>query len=661
MLPAQHSNRTGAVPLPVPILAANRLTKYYGSDLILDAVSLTIDERDRIGLIGPNGTGKTTLCRILLREIEVDEGELHAAQGATLGYLAQEPDFELRQSLWELVMGCFPHLREMEHRLRALEEEMAHPSPEVAAGLLERHERVRDEYERAGGYDYELRAATVLTGVGFARRDFHRELSTFSGGERSRAALARLLLQRPGLLLLDEPTNHLDIQGIEWLEGYLRSYPGAVVAISHDRRFLNQTVRRVIEIEGHQLIEYTGGYDDYARQKDERLLVYQRQYQKQQRERERQLQFIRWALATQQEKLVRAAKSRLKLLDKVDWLDPPAGERRKANLRFVPRIRGGDEILELADVSVGYGKRALVNHVDLFLRRGDRVGCVGPNGCGKTTLLKVILGEMPPLEGKVRRGTSLEIGYYSQVRDEPDTSNTVIEEFGQVVPGATPGELRHLLARFLFVEEDVYKPVAALSGGEQSRLALARLIMAQPTFLVLDEPTNHLDIDSTGALEQALGLYTGTILVVSHDRAFLDAIVRKVLIIEDGRARLYQGNYSAYRASLDEAAEAQARAAAEGEERARRGRQGKPGRSAAPGEQAPTPLSPWRRVRLLRETEARVEDVERRIARIESLLHDPDVCASAPRVQALSIEYEKLQVERHEAYAALESLEGEAR
>jgi len=645
----------------VPVLTANRITKYYGADLILDSVSLTIDERDRIGLIGANGTGKTTLCKILLREIETDEGEIRLAQGATVGYLAQETGYSDGRTLWEVAMGCFPELRALERSLGECEERMSHASGETLEALLERHERIRADYERGGGYDYEVRAATVLTGVGFARADLSRPLDTFSGGEKSRAALATLLLKSPDLLLLDEPTNHLDIQATEWLEEYLRTYQGAVVVISHDRRLLNRAVRRILELDDQQLTEYAGGYDDYVRQKEEQLLTYHRRYEQQQRERQRQLAFIRWALGTAQEKRVRAAKSRLKLLDKIDWLDPPAGERRKANLRFTPRIRGGDEIVELSDVAVGYGDRLLVSHVDLFLRRGDRLGMVGPNGCGKTTLLKAILGELKPLSGRVRLGTSVEVGYYAQVRTEFSATNTVLAEFGEVVRDATPGELRHLLARFLFVEEDVLKPVSALSGGEQSRLALAKLIMTRPTFLVLDEPTNHLDIDSRGALEHALRQYTGTILVVSHDRYFLDALVNQVLVIEGETARQYAGNYSAYREALREAEEEAARAAAAAEERRREERlreerSARRERKQQEGDSGPGKLSPWRRDRQARELEERVAGLELRIDKIHALLQDPMVYADGARVRALSIEYERLQAERGEAYEAWQAV-----
>jgi ATP-binding cassette subfamily F protein 3 len=645
----------------MPVLIAEHLTKYYGAELVLDDVSLTIHEGDRIGLIGANGTGKTTLCRLLLSETEPDDGTLSVTRGVTLGYLPQDCAFPPGQTLWQAALGVFPDILALEDRLADLAAHMAHATGPDLEALIAQHERTREELERAGGYGYETRAATVLTGLGFREADFRRELMTFSGGERNRAALAVLLLRDPDVLLLDEPTNHLDIQGTEWLEEYLATYHGAAVVISHDRRFLNAVVRRVLDLADHRLTEYAGDYDDYVRQKEDALLHYERTYEKQQRERQRQLAFIRWALGTCQEKRVRAAKSRMKLLDKVEWLDPPAGERRKANLRFTPRVRGGNEILELQEVTVGYD-RPLLREVDLFLRRGDRVGLVGPNGSGKTTLLKVAIGELRPLAGLARLGRSVEVGYFAQQRLEINPANTVLDDFAEVVADATRGELRHLLARFLFVEEDVFKLVGQLSGGEQSRLALAKLIMSRPTFLVLDEPTNHLDIDSRGALEGALREYSGTILVVSHDRYFLDAVVQRVLVIEGNGAHLHDGNYSAYRETVRAREEARRLAEAEARETdkqarlrdersARRERQ----RLAAAGKLGPTPAQLRRRAA---ELEDRVSDLEARQTKVESLLADPTTYAEPARVTALSVEHQRLQQELATTLAEWEQVSG---
>jgi len=643
----------------MPAVVADRLTKYYGAELILDEVALTIHEGDRIGLIGANGTGKTTLCGLILGQLEPEDGTVTLARGVTVGYLAQESRFPPGQTLWQAAMDVFPEMRELEERLERLAAQMADPATEDLEAVMARHEAVRAEFERAGGYEYEVRAATVLTGVGLSAADFQRPVAGFSGGEKNRAALAVLLLRDPDVLLLDEPTNHLDIQGTEWLEQYLDGYHGAAVIISHDRRFLNRTVRRIVELTDHRLVDYAGNYDTYVQDKERRLLQTERTYEKQQRERQRQLAFIRWALGTGQEKLVRAAKSRLRLLGKVEWVDPPVGERRKANLRFTPRMRGGNEILQFDRVTVGYDGRPLVTGVDLLVRRGDRVGLVGPNGSGKTTLLRVALGELSPLAGSARLGTSVEVGYFAQGRAELDPSKLVIEEFAEAVPGAERGELRHLLARFLFVEEDVFKRVGQLSGGEQSRLALGKLIMSRPTFLLLDEPTNHLDIDSRGALESALKEYGGTILVVSHDRYFLDAVTNKVLVIEEDRARLYDGNYSAFRAvrEAEQTARREALEAARETEKQTRLRAERLARQVRK-ERGPggKPLSRKQLERRAAELEAQVADLEARVARVEALLGGSDVYDDTVRVQALSVEHQRLQANLAEALEAWEAV-----
>nr|MBP8954810.1 ABC-F family ATP-binding cassette domain-containing protein [Armatimonadota bacterium] len=467
----------------MPLISVHNLTKYYGTDLILDGVSLSIDNRDRLGLIGANGTGKTTLCRILMGlESYEDNAQIHRARGMTVGYLSQDVDFGVASTPWEVVMAVYGEMRRREEEIRKLEEEMAAETDrDQLAELLEEHERLTAHHIAAGGYEYERRAATVLTGLGVPEADFRREISSFSGGEQRRVALAQLLLKEPDLVLLDEPTNHLDIQGIEWLEGYLKSYPGAVVCISHDRRFLDSVARRILELEACDLTEYRGGYSDYLHQKEERLLTYSRQYERQQQELKKQMAFIRWALGTQQEKKVRAAKSRLKLLSKMEYLEPPPAQARQMNLRFEPKMRGGEEILELTRVGMSFGERRLFSDVNLFVRRGERVGIVGPNGCGKTTLLQIILGNLQPTEGKAQLGASVEIGYHRQDEFGLTPDFTVFQEFRQILPTADQGEIRSLLARFLFVEDDVFKRVGDLSGGEQSRLSLAKLILTQPT------------------------------------------------------------------------------------------------------------------------------------------------------------------------------------
>lgn len=635
----------------MPLLTVNNLTKYYGTELILDHVSFSIDHRERLGFIGANGTGKTTLCRILMgREPYEDDAQIHIARATTIGYLSQEVDQDLTVTPWDMVMSVHADLLRQEQEIAALAERMAEDlSDEELQRVLDRHAALLAQFEAGGGHEYEQEAARVLTRVGVPDTDFHRPLASFSGGEQRRAALARLLLQKPDLLLLDEPTNHLDVTGIEWLEQYLKGYPGAVVAISHDRRFLDAIAQRVLELEACDLTEYRGGYSDYVKQKEQRLLAYERTYDRQQQELKKQMAFIRWALGTQQEKRVRAAKSRMKLLAKTDYLDPPVGQRRKMNLRFQPRMRGGEEILDLQGVGKRYGDRLLFEGLDLFVRRHDRVGIVGPNGSGKTTLLRIALGMEAPSEGRTRLGTSVAVGYYRQEQFELEPGRTVMEEFATVLPDAEPGELRSLLARFLFVEDEVYKRVGDLSGGEKSRLSLAKLVMTRPTLLVLDEPTNHLDIDSCNALENALREYAGTIIVVSHDRYFLDSVVNRLVVLHDGQATVHEGNYGSYAARVKAIREEEERLAQEqldAEKRERQrleklARQAKQQRlREASGAVLPTPG----------ELEAKAHALEKSIALIERILADPETYATPQRVKALSAEHLKLSAELEGTY-----------
>jgi ATP-binding cassette subfamily F protein 3 len=640
----------------MPLLTANNLTKYYGSEMILDDISFAIDERDRVGLIGANGTGKTTLCRLLLGEIKAELGDIHFARGATVGYLAQDQPFAEGTTLWQAATDdVFAHFREMEARLAALEHEMSDcQGPEAALeAILNRYSRLREEYEHGGGYDYEQKAGAVLTGVGFRPADFEREAASLSGGEKQRAGLAKILLQKPDLLLLDEPTNHLDIAGTEWLEGYLRDYPGAVIVISHDRRFLDNVVRRILELEACDIDEYGGNYSTYLDEKQRRMLHRERAYEKQQRELNKQMAFIRWALGTQQAKLVRRAKSRLKLVDKMDEIDPPPSARRTMSLRFKPKVRGGNEILELSRLGKRFGDRVLFEDVNLFIRRGQKVAVVGPNGCGKTTLLRVILGQEQMTEGQARLGRSVEIGYYAQEQAPDNPANTVLQEFREVVPDAQPAEVRNLLARFLFVGDDVFKRVGDLSGGEQSRLALAKLILQRPTFLVLDEPTNHLDIDSRGALEGALREYQGTILVVSHDRYFLDRVADRILVMHDDTGTVYEGNYAAYleaRQQQEDEAHRREEQAKEEEKRRRAEAERHKARQRKQLQQLPE-SGPSRE-----ELEAAATQIEERLARVQARLRAPDVIGNEPLVRALHGEYARLSAELQQVYEQWEAV-----
>jgi ATP-binding cassette, subfamily F, member 3 len=644
----------------MPLITVQNLTKYYDTNLILDHVAFAVDHRERLGLIGANGSGKTTLFRILMgQEPFEDDSVIHRARGLTVGYLSQDVDFGSAASPWEVVMGCFPHLHQMETELRDLEHELAEASAaDRADDLLERHAHLQAEYEASGGLDYLRRASSVLTGLGISERDFQRPLRSFSGGEQRRISLARLLLAQPSLLLMDEPTNHLDIAGIEWLEAYLRDYSGAVVAVSHDRRFLDNLAQRMLELECHSLYEYRGGYSDFLQQKEQRVLTYERQFERQQDELRRQMSFIRWALGTGQEKKVKAAKSRLKLLDKMDYLDPPLSQRRKMNLRFQPLVRGGDDILKLSGMGKAFGEKRLFSGLDLYLRRGQRLGIVGPNGCGKSTLLRIALGLDKPSEGEAALGRSVQIGYHRQDEFGLDPENRVYDEFRVAVPDAEEAEVRNLLARFLFVGDDIYKRVGDLSGGEQSRLSLAKLVMSRPTLLILDEPTNHLDIDSRSALESALKEYEGTLIVVSHDRYFLDNVVNRVLVMHEGVGVVHEGNYSSYVAHRAER-EAEAHAAAEALRRQQRDQRQREDRLARTRRQraAQGGAEGAEGLPSVGELEERAAYLERQLARATEILGDPATYDNPARATALGVEHDRLSAELQQVYLMWERAE----
>ncbi len=645
----------------MPLLVLDGVTKYYGAELILDGVSLAIDRRERLGLIGANGTGKTTLLRIAAGELSPDEGQVVAARGASIAYLSQDPELDGTDTLWTDVMSLYTDLQGLEDRLNRLAVQMEQPQvrrdEDRMQQLLTEHAELHHRFETAGGYEYETTAKKVLSGLGLGEDHWHRSPASFSGGEKSRAALAKLLLSEPDLLLLDEPTNHLDIQGLEWLEEYLRSFPGAILVVAHDRSFLDRTTQRIVELEHHQLEEYRGNYSAYLKQKEQRLLTWQRTYERQQQDLQRQREIIRFLLGTGNEKRIRQARSREKLLEHIDVIDPPPAQRKKMQIAFTPRIRGGNEILDFVGVAKSFGGRSLFEDATFHIRRGQRVGLIGPNGSGKTTLLRIALGLERATAGRAALGRSVVVGYLEQEPTGLTDENQVIEELRELLPQFTAGEVRSLLARFLFFGDDVFKRVGDLSGGEKSRLLLAKLILQGPTFLVLDEPTNHLDIPSRQAVENALLQYQGTLLLVSHDRYLLDKVCRRLLILGDGRVRVHEGNFSHWRrwlrqqaeqAALQAEAERLTRAAAQREAQRRARRRKRPGESAVRGPAA----NP-------EELEQRVQDLERKIALIEQRLQT--AAGADPRyVRGLSMQHALLSQQLTETLTRWEQALAEA-
>jgi ATP-binding cassette subfamily F protein 3 len=518
--------------------------KSFGAQDVLRGVSLQVNPGEHVGLVGRNGAGKTTIFRLVTRDDTPDSGEVVRARGLKLGLLAQHVHFKAGSTVHESALAAFGHLQSIEHEMHELEHRMVEGGEELE-NVLARYSDLQHEYEREGGFEYSARAEAILQGLGFDKETWQMETEKLSGGQQNRLGLACLLLSEPDILLLDEPTNHLDVNAVEWLEEFLQSYPAGFVIISHDRYFLDRACRRIVEVERGRAVSYTGNYSDYLVEREEQREIQQRAYDNQQRLIAKTEEFIRRNLAGQKTK---QAKSRRTMLQRLDRVEAVRGNQASGDFRMQDIERAGTHVLTVTEATIGYPDKTLAADISLILRRGECLGVIGPNGSGKTTFVRTILGKLPKLSGQLSWGAKVQIGYYAQQLEDLDERNEIIMELRRVTPpSATTGELRSFLAKFLFVGDDVYKLVRDLSGGEKGRLALAKLIYSGVNVLVLDEPTNHLDIPSREALEEALEAYEGTIITISHDRYFLDRVATQILALDGaGQAELYNGDYTEY-------------------------------------------------------------------------------------------------------------------
>ena len=511
----------------------NGVSKSFGSQDILRDVSFQINPGERIGLIGANGAGKTTLLKIIGRVTEADSGDVTRRSALQVGSLDQIPDFHEGTTVLEEGLRAFEGLSRMETEMTDLEHLIARGADKAT---LDRYSELQHEYELKGGYSYRARTEAALLGVGFTKDALVKASRQLSGGEKNRLALAKLLLSKADLLLLDEPTNHLDIRSIEWLEGFLRETDKTIVVVSHDRFFLDRVVTRILEVANTRVADYKGNYSDYLRGREERLARQEKEWQLQKEWIDEQEDYIRRNIAGQKTK---QAQSRRKLLARVKPLEQPRGASEKVRFRFLPVERSGRYVLTTRSLAVGYGDQALVQKVHFEIQRGERWAILGANGSGKTTLLRTLTGDIAPLEGELDWNEALDVGYYDQQLQDLNPASTVIDEIRALDTLATDGELRGYLAQFLFSGDDVFKSAGQLSGGEKSRLMLARIIYERPQLLALDEPTNHLDIASREALEGALVEYPGTILFVTHDRYLVQKIASHLIYIENGKAHVF--------------------------------------------------------------------------------------------------------------------------
>ena len=542
------------------ILQANKIERSFAGEVLFDNISLQVDERDRIALVGKNGAGKSTLLKILVGEEEPTSGEINKKRDLSLSYLAQDSRFESSNTIYDEMLHVFDDLRKTEKTLRQMELEMGEKTGADLDKLMLDYDRLSEEFRQAGGFTYEADIHAILNGFKFDESMWQMKIEELSGGQNTRLALAKMLLEKPNLLVLDEPTNHLDIETIAWLENYLVNYSGALLIVSHDRYFLDKVATITLDLTKHSLDRYVGNYSSFVEQKEQKLLTEAKNYEKQQKEIAALEDFVNRNLV--RASTTKRAQSRRKQLEKMERLDKPEAGTKSAHMTFHSDKASGNVVLTVEEAAVGYDDQILSEPINLDIRKMNAVAIVGPNGIGKSTLIKSIVGQIPFIKGEARFGANVEVGYYDQTQSKLTPHNSVLDELWNDFKLTPEVEIRNRLGAFLFSGDDVKKTVGMLSGGERARLLLAKLSMENNNFLILDEPTNHLDIDSKEVLENALIDFDGTLLFVSHDRYFINRVATQVLELSEEGSTLYLGDYDYY---LEKKAELEALAAAQAE------------------------------------------------------------------------------------------------
>lgn len=542
------------------ILQANKIERSFAGEVLFDNISLQVDERDRIALVGKNGAGKSTLLKILVGEEEPTSGEINKKRDLSLSYLAQDSRFESSNTIYDEMLHVFDDLRKTEKTLRQMELEMGEKTGADLEKLMQDYDRLSEEFRQAGGFTYEADIRAILNGFKFDESMWQMKIEELSGGQNTRLALAKMLLEKPNLLVLDEPTNHLDIETIAWLENYLVNYSGALLIVSHDRYFLDKVATITLDLTKHSLDRYVGNYSSFVEQKEQKLLTEAKNYEKQQKEIAALEDFVNRNLV--RASTTKRAQSRRKQLEKMERLDKPEAGTKSAHMTFHSDKTSGNVVLTVEEAAVGYDDQILSEPINLDIRKMNAVAIVGPNGIGKSTLIKSIVGQIPFIKGEARFGANVEVGYYDQTQSKLTPHNSVLDELWNDFKLTPEVEIRNRLGAFLFSGDDVKKTVGMLSGGERARLFLAKLSMENNNFLILDEPTNHLDIDSKEVLENALIDFDGTLLFVSHDRYFINRVATQVLELSEEGSTLYLGDYDYY---LEKKAELEALAAAKAE------------------------------------------------------------------------------------------------
>ncbi|MDN7227190.1 ATP-binding cassette domain-containing protein [Planococcus sp. N064] len=626
------------------VLQVNQVHKSFGADEILAGVKLEVQHRDRVALVGRNGAGKSTLLKIISGEMSYDSGDIIMPKDLTIGYLEQQTDLESEASIWDEMMTIFSHFREQEAKLRELEAQMADPAVYDDAvqyeKVMKEYDTLQHDFKDAGGYQFEADTRAILHGMKFYPEDYDKKVVSLSGGQKTRLMLAKLLLSKPQLLILDEPTNHLDIETLSWLENYLKNYPGAILIVSHDRYFLDQVVTLVYEVSRHRVKKYTGNYSRYLDEKAKQYELDLKQFEKQQSEKAKLEDYV-------QRNLVRAsttkmAQSRRRVLEKTDWMDAPDGDEKSARFGFTIAKQSGNDVLNVQSLVIGYSGQPVSQNIVMKLYRQDSLALVGPNGVGKSTLLKTIMKELEPLAGTIHYGTGIQFGYYDQEQANLKGNKLVLNELWDDYPHVNEKDIRGILGRFLFTGDDVLKPISTLSGGEKARVALAKLIMQKANVLLLDEPTNHLDLDSKEVLENALLDYPGTILFVSHDRYFMNRLSTKVVELTRDGTTEYLGNYDYYVEKKLETEELQALEDAEKATVAKTVPVATTSQINKEAKKLERQL-----LRQSEETEQEMEQLDQQIAEVEELLCQPEIFQDHEKVLPLQSQLDDLK-EAHE-------------
>jgi ATP-binding cassette, subfamily F, member 3 len=636
------------------ILSVQNIGKAYGEDVILKGVSFHIEDYEKAAIVGMNGAGKSTLLKIITGDISADEGEVFLAKGKSLGYLSQHISFTENASIYEEVLYARADLIEREKQLREMEEKMNHLSGAELERLLEQYHALNDAFDQDGGYTFRSEAGGVLKGLGFTEEEFEKTIDELSGGQKTRVALARLLVSKPDLLLLDEPTNHLDIESISWLESFLLNYKGAVVLVAHDRYFLDRIVSKVVELEHHKAYVFSGNYSDYALKKRELRAAQMNAYLNQQREIKHQEEVITKLKQFNREKSIKRAESREKALDKIERLEKPTEENARMHLTLSPNRESGKDVLHVEGLAKSFEGQELFRDLAFDVYRGEKLALIGGNGTGKTTILKILMGMLPADAGEIKTGTGVEIGYYDQEHQGLHPEKSLMEEIGDAYPNLTNIQIRNTLAAFLFTEDDVFKRIGDISGGEKGRVAMAKLMLSGANFLLLDEPTNHLDMISKEILEDVLREYKGTVLYVSHDRYFINRTASRILHLNGHKVTNYIGNYDYYlekKDLLEKNLQQEKTAAAEKKEAS----DGK----AAWAEQKKQQAEQRKKENAVQKVEKKIEELEEKQAETEAQLADPAIATDSYQLGKLSEELQKIQNELAEAYEEWEELAAE--